>query len=151
MNIIELLWWVYSHSMSRKLNKKIEDNLRNWKNGQAFRNIQAWAAFSACIRQSNKKRWPPPTNVASLASLGNDSNSNDAVTKIKARNYEVLTNFGCLVWETWSPIFFQSVFWGHCVFQISLLPVSFAAATTWLLYWSEYRCPGLGGWKMRAV
>lgn len=62
-----------------------------------FRHIQTWAAFSACMRQPNKKRWPPPTNVASLASLGNDSNSNDAATEIKARNYEVLTNFGCLV------------------------------------------------------
>lgn len=74
---------------------KIKANLCNWKNGQAFRHIQTRAALSACIRQSNKKRSPPPINVASLASLGNDSN--DAVTKIKARNYEVLTNFGCLV------------------------------------------------------
>lgn len=44
-----------------------------------------------------KKRTLPPTNVASLASLGNDSNSNNAVTNIKVRNYEVLTNFDCLV------------------------------------------------------
>lgn len=112
--------WIYSHFMYRKWNKKIKANLCNWKNGQAFRHIQTRAAFSACIRQSNKKRWPPPTNVASLASLGNGSNSNDAVTKIKVRNYEELTNFGCLVWETWIPIFFLSVFWGHCVFQVSL-------------------------------
>lgn len=34
--------------------------------------------------------------MASVASLDNSSNSNDAVVKIKVRNYEVLTNFGCL-------------------------------------------------------
>jgi len=76
---------------------KIKANLCNWKNGQAFRHLQTWADFSACIRQSNKKRLLPPTNVASLASLGTDSNSNNAVTKIKARNYEVWLNFGCLM------------------------------------------------------
>lgn len=58
---------------------------------------QTWAAFSSRIKQPNKKRSPPPTNVASLASLGTDRNGNDAGTKIKARNYEVLTNFGCLM------------------------------------------------------
>lgn len=151
MNITELLWWVYSHFMYRKWNKKIKANLCNWKNGQAFRHIQTWAAFSACIRQSHKKRSPPPTNVASLASLGSDSNSNSAVAKIKVRNYEVLTNFGCLVWETRSLIFFQSIFWGHHVFQVSLSLVSFAAATAWLLCRSENRCPGVSAWKIRAV
>lgn len=40
-----------------------------------------------------KKRTLPPTN----APLGNDSNGNNAVTNIKDRNYEVLTNFDCLV------------------------------------------------------
>lgn len=61
-----------------------------------FSGIQTLAAISACSRQSNNERLPPPTNVALLASLGNDNNSTSAVTKIKARNHEVLTNFGCL-------------------------------------------------------
>lgn len=64
-----------------------------------FSDIQTLAAISACIRQSNNKRSPPPTNVALLASLGNHNNSTNAVTKIKARNHEVLTDFGFLAWE----------------------------------------------------
>lgn len=151
MNITELLWWVYSHFMYRKWNKKIKASLCNWQNEQAFRHVQTWAAFSACIRQPDEKRSPPPTNVASLASLGNDSNSNDAVAKIKVRNCEALTNFGCLVWETWSPgVFFQSVL-EDIMLSRSLSLVAFAAGTAWLLCRSEQRCSGVSAWKMRAV
>lgn len=66
-----------------------------------------------------KKRTLPSTNVASLASLGNDSdsNSNNAVTNTKVRNYEVLTNFDCLVWETWNPAFFLKAFFEDNVFS----------------------------------
>lgn len=143
MSITELLWWVYSHFTCRKWNMKMKANLYNWKNGQAFRHIQTWAAFSACIRQSNKKRSPPPTNVASLASLGTDRNGNDAVTKIKARNYEVLTNFGCQMWETWSQSFFE-VFFEDIVFSKYLS--HWSHLQLWLIGFSADLSTGVLGW-----
>lgn len=93
-----------------------------------------------------KKRTLPPTNVASLASLGNDSNSNNAVTNIKVRNYEVLTNFDCLVWETWNPAFFFSKHFLRtmCFPSISLIGLICSCSYSGsLLIWIQV---SWGGW-----
>lgn len=139
MNITELLWWVYSHLCLGSEVRRLKAVCVTGKMGELWGIYKHRLFFLPVAGSLIKKRALPPTS----ASLVNDSNSNNTVTNIKVRNYEVLTNFD-------QPVF-QGIFWGLCVFQVFLSLVSFAAATTWVPCWSGYRCPGVGGWKIRAV
>lgn len=125
--------------MFRKWNKKIKGSLCNRKNGELSGIYKHRLLFLPVSGSLTKKRTLLPTN----ASLGNYSNN--AVTNIKVRNYEVLTNFDCLVWETWHPAFFVVVVVGF-LFFIFFLKAFFEdnVFSKYFSHWSHLQLQLLG-------